>query len=301
MRPSPLRGNQQQYRLRQDVERLAGDIGERNLYRYAGLVAASEFIEQSFVQAGYQPKRHEYAALGKHFANIEAEITGRDYPREIILVGAHYDTAKGSPGANDNGSGVAAMLALARGYADKTLSRTLRFVAFTNEERPLLRTEKMGSRVYARRCRERGEDIKAMVSLETMAYCSEKQGSQWLSFFGLLYPNRANFIVLVANSRSKRLLDQSAASFRRDARVACETAMLPSFFPGAKSSDHWSFWKERYPALMVTDTAPLRYPYYHKPGDLPDKLRYDFLDEVVEGLKGVVADLATPGKLRSET
>jgi Zn-dependent M28 family amino/carboxypeptidase len=293
--PTPY-PNPQAERLREDIERLAGDIGERNLYCYTKLVAAADFIEKSFLQSGYQATRHKYEALGKTFANIEAEIRGRESPREIVLVGAHYDTARGSPGANDNGSGVAAMLALARAFAEKGLSRTLRFVAFTNEERPLLRSEKMGSRVYARRCRERGEKITAMLSIETIAYCSEKKGSQWLSLFGLLYPDRGNFIVLVANPASKRLLDQSSQSFRRHARVGCETAMLPSFFPGAKSSDHWSFWKEGFPALMITDTAPLRYPYYHKPDDTADKLRYDFLNEVVEGLKGVVADLVvSPG------
>jgi Zn-dependent M28 family amino/carboxypeptidase len=189
------------------------------------------------------------------------------------------------------------MLALARAFAEKDLSRTLRFVAFTNEERPLLRTAKMGSRVYARHCRERREQIIAMLSIETIGYCSEDRGSQWLSLFGLLYPSRGNFIVLVANIASRRLLGQCSDSFRRHADVDCQTATLPSFFPGAKSSDHWSFWKEGFPALMITDTAPLRYPHYHKPDDRPDKLRYDFLDDVVEGLQGVVADLVLrPGR-----
>jgi hypothetical protein len=277
--------------LREDVERLAGDIGERNLYRYDQLLAAADFIANTFGQSGYQVTRHEYEALGKTFANIQAEIRGRQLPHEIVVVGAHYDTARGSPGANDNGSGVAAVLALARVFAGKDLSRTLRFVAFANEERPLLRTKKMGSRVYARHCRERGEQIIAMLSVETIGYCCENRGSQWLSLFGLLYPSRGNFVLLVANIASKRLLGQCSDSFRRHADIRCETAALPSFVPGARSSDQWSFWKEGFPALMVTDTAPLRYPHYHKPDDMPDKLRYDFLDGVVEGLQGAVADL----------
>lgn len=278
--------------LRQAVDALAGGIGERNVYCYPKLCEAAAFIEQSFREAGYQPTRYEYHARGKSFANIEAEIRGQDSPHEIIIIGAHYDTARGSPGANDNGSGVAALLVLARSFANKRSSRSLRFVAFTNEERPFLRTALMGSRVYARQCRERAENIIAMLSLETMGYCSQKSGSQWLSFFGALYPSRGDYIVFVANPSSKELLKNVTQSFRRQTDISWQTATLPSFSPGAKSSDHWSFWKEGYPALMVTDTAPFRYPHYHKPSDTPDKLRYDFLNGVVEGLQGVVRDLA---------
>lgn len=277
--------------LRQAVDGLAGGIGERNVYCYPKLCDAAAFIEQSLREAGYQPMRQEYQARGKSFANIEAAIAGQAYPRDIVIVGAHYDTARGSPGANDNGSGVAAMLTLARSLVGKRCSRTLRFVAFTNEERPFLRTARMGSRVYARRCRERAENITGMLSLETIGYCSEKAGSQWLSLFGALYPNRGDFIVFVANPFSKELLKKATQSFGRQSEISWQTATLPSFSPGAKSSDHWSFWKEGYPALMITDTAPLRYPHYHKPSDTPDKLRYDFLNGVVEGLKASVWDL----------
>jgi Zn-dependent M28 family amino/carboxypeptidase len=149
----------------------------------------------------------------------------------------------------------------------------------------------MGSRVYAPRCRDRKENVTAMLSLETIGYCSQEKGRQWLSLFGLLYPSRGNFIVLVANRSSKRLLSEALRAFGHHTDIPCETATLPNTFPGANSSDHWSFWKESYPALMITDTAPLRYPYYHTPQDTADKLRYDFLAEVVRGLRGLVADL----------
>ena len=292
MKLSPKdRANRTSEQLRQDVERLAGDIGERNLHCYERLQAAADYIDSSFRQAGYRATRHEYDALGKTFANIDAEIRGRGAAREIVVIGAHYDTARGTPGANDNASGVAGMLALARAFAGQEISRTLRFVALTNEERPLLRTPKMGSRVYARRCRDKGENIVAMLSIETVGYCSEHKGSQFLSCFGLLYPSRGNFILLASNIASKPLLYRCAESFRRRAPIACETAALPGFLPGARSSDQWSFWKEGFPGLMITDTAPLRYPHYHKPDDTPEKLRYDFLNGVVEGLQAVVADL----------
>jgi Zn-dependent M28 family amino/carboxypeptidase len=282
---------QQQERIRQDVDRLAGVIGERNVYRYSRLCETAAFIEESFRESGYHPARQEYEAAGQNFANVEVEIVGRETPQEIVVIGAHYDTERGSPGADDNGSGLAAVLALSRSFAEKDVSRTLRFVAFTNEERPFLRTANMGSRVYARRCRERGEKIAAMLSLEMLGCYSETRGSQWLSFFGLLYPDRGNFLLFVANRSSRALLDRATDAFRRHTRLPYETITLPSFLPGARSSDHWSFWKEGYPALMLTDTAALRYRHYHKPTDTPDKLRYDLLAEAVDGANGLVSDL----------
>ena len=225
------------------------------------------------------------------FANIEIEIRGQDLAHEIIVVGAHYDTERGSPGADDNGSGVAAVLALSRWFADRKIRRTLRFVAFANEERPFLRTEKMGSRVYARRCRERGEKIVAMFSLEMLGCYSEERGSQWLSFFGLLYPSQGNFILFASNPSSRALLRQATQSFRQHTEVRYETITLPGFLPGARSSDHWSFWQEGYQALMLTDTAALRNRHYHKRSDTADKIDYAFLAGICEGVKGLLSDL----------
>jgi Zn-dependent M28 family amino/carboxypeptidase len=277
--------------LRRTVIELAGVIGERNVYQYSNLCQASDFIEHSFLDAGYRPIRQEYQASRKTFANIEVELKGENFPEEIIIVGAHYDSARGSPGANDNASGIAALLALCRSFAHKRISRTIRFVAFTNEERPFLRTPHMGSRVYASRSRARSEIVKAMFSLETIGYYSKEKGSQWLSFFGSVYPARGDFILFVANGFSRDLLNQTTESFPSHTDIPFETAILPSFAPGARSSDHWSFWKEGYPGLMVTDTAPLRYPHYHKPTDTPDKLRYDFLNGIVRGVQGVLFSL----------
>lgn len=287
-----IASDRQIVRLREDIAQLARDIGARNVYHYPQLVAAANLIEQWLRKAGLMPARQEYEAKGKLFANIEAEVRGAAAPAEIVIVGAHYDTDRDSPGANDNGSGIAALLTLARAFAHQPIGRTLRFVAFTNEERPFLRTAQMGSRVYAARCRERGEDVVGMICLETIACRFENRGSQRLSLFGLIAPTRGNFIALVSNRDSRLLLNQAADSFRKQASIPCETFTLPTNFPGAWSSDHWSFWKQGYPALMVTDTAPLRYPYYHTRKDTIDKLDYDFLAAVTEGVHAVVAHLA---------
>jgi Zn-dependent M28 family amino/carboxypeptidase len=278
-------------RLRHHVGQLASEIGERNLYQYDRLQAAADYIQNHLEDLGYTVSRQVYEAKERQFSNLEVEIPGRDRPDEIVIIGAHYDTDKKSPGANDNGSAIAALLELARAYAGKSFSRTMRIVAFTNEESPFTRTPKMGSRVYAGRCRERGENIVAMVCLETIGFSSDEKGSQRLSLMGLLLPTRGNFIALVGNADSIKLLSELDQLFHEKSDVPSEALTLPTNFPGAWSSDHWSFWKEDYPAVMVTDTAPLRYRQYHTPEDTPEKVNYEFLTRVVDGLERVVGEL----------
>jgi hypothetical protein len=279
--------------LRRDVIHLAEAIGPRNLYHYENLNEALRFIARSFIKAGLRPKLQTYAVKGKKFANIEVEILGTSRSDEIIVVGAHYDTHKDSPGANDNGSAVAALLELARyfGANHKSPERTLRLVAFTNEESPFTRRKTMGSRVYARECRRRGDKIVGMICLETIGCFRSEPGSQKLSLGGRLLPERGNFLALVANSDSSRLLGEVEEALSRNSRIAYESLTLPSNVPGAFSSDHRSFWQEGFPAIMVTDTAPLRYDPYHTRADTPEKVDYAWLDLVVEGLKNIVEDL----------
>ena len=182
-----------------DVRILGGEIGERNMARYPQLNAAADFIENSFARAGLVPRRDRYELQGLACHNIEAEIRGSS--PEIVLVGAHYDSVFGSPGANDNGSGVAAMLALARRFAQTPAQCTLRFVAFVNEEPPYFLSEQMGSFVYAGRCKARGDQISAMISLETIGYFSDAPHSQTYPApgLGVFYPSVGNFIGFVAN------------------------------------------------------------------------------------------------------
>ena len=278
--------------LRKDVETLAGEIGERNVFCYPRLAAAADFINQSFEDAGYAVRREGFEAAGQTCYNLEATITGTDQPDEIVVVGAHYDSVLGCPGANDNGTGVAAMLALARAFSGKKTSRTLRFVAFVNEEPPFFKTDQMGSMVYARGCRDRSENIVGMLSLETIGYFRDEAGSQhYPAPMGLFYPTTGNFIAFVGNRNSKKLVRQVVASFRRGVKFPSEGGALPNAVPGIDWSDHWGFWKMGYPALMVTDTAPFRYPYYHTPQDTPDKVDYEPFARMTAGLTLVVEDL----------
>jgi Peptidase family M28 len=274
-----------------DVQALAGNIGERNFRRYRELIAASDFIERSFSAAGLRPRRDRYDMRGQSFDNIETEIRGTQ--PEIVLIGAHYDSVLGSPGANDNGSGVAALLALARRFAGKPCLRTLRFVAFVNEEPPMFQSPEMGSYVYASRCRVAGDRIAAMISLETIGYYSDAPRSQSYPFpgLGLFYPTTGNFIGFVGNVPSRTLVREAIGQFRQHAQIPSQGAALPSGIPGVGWSDQWAFWQHGYRGIMITDTAPFRYPHYHSRSDMPDKLNYDTMARVVQGLEKVIDHL----------
>ncbi len=242
--------------LRRHIDALAGKIGDKNTLNYINLSAAADYIESALTDAGHTPRRQNFTADAKTCSNIEVQITGSTHPDEIVVIGSHYDSVYGSPGANDNCSAVAANLALARRFKDTRPDRTLRFLFFANEEMPFFQTDQMGSRVYAKSCRDKNENIVAMLSIETIGYYTDSPNSQKYPF-----PSQGGAI--------------------------------PEFIPGINWSDHDSFWQYNYPAIMVTDTAPYRYPYYHSPDDTIDKICFDHLTRVTSGLQSVIYDLAT--------
>jgi len=278
--------------LRASVQKLAGEIGERNMWHYPQLNAAADFIEDSFSRSGLRTRRDAYDMHGRQCHNIEAEVPGAH--REILLIGAHYDSVFGSPGANDNGTGVAATLALARRFAGKKPKHTLRFVTFVNEEPPYFLSDEMGSFIYAGRCKAHGDKISAMISLETIGYFSDAPHSQTYPSPGLgfFYPKVGNFIGFVSNVHSQALPRRVVRLFRKHAKIPSEGAALPAFIPGVSWSDQWSFWRHGYPGIMITDTAPFRYPHYHSSADTPDKLDYDRFTLVVSGVAEVIEELA---------
>lgn len=281
-------------RLENHIRVLGGEIGERNLWRPERLEAAASYVEREFQNLGFAVEAQEYVVDGKTVRNLEVEVKGVDESGKIILIGAHYDSAPGSPGANDNASGVAALIEIARLLAGKPVDRTVRFVAFVNEEPPLFMTERMGSLRYARRARQRGDNIVGMLSLETIGYYRQDKGTQAYPTLLLrpFYPSRGNFIAFVGNVSSRSLLRRCLASFRRHSAFPSEGLSAPAWVTGVDWSDHWSFWQEGYPAIMVTDTAVFRYPWYHSPGDTPEKVDYPAMAQVTVGLAGMVADMA---------
>ena len=275
------------------VHALAGRIGERNVYRRNAFERAGEYIKDELARSGYAPAALPFTAAGSEAVNIEAERPGST--NAILIVGAHYDSVAGCPGANDNASGVAAMIELARLLRDEKGKKAIRFVAFANEEPPFFMTEAMGSVVYARRCRTRGEEVVGMFSLETIGYYTTERGTQQYpgpSPFHRLYPDTGNFIGFVSNFASRTLMRHAGREFRRLARFPSEGVSAPAAIPGIGWSDHWAFWQQGYQAVMITDTAPYRYPHYHQPSDTPDKLNYDSYARVVMGLAHMFSALS---------
>lgn len=280
-------------RLATHVEALAGRIGERNIWRYPALVAAADYIDTTLSELGYQLTDEPFESQGRLVRNIVAEKRGESAAADIVLVGAHYDSVRGSPGANDNGSGVAALLELARLLTQERLARTVRFVAFVNEEAPFAYSSEMGSLVHARGAQARAERIRAMLSLETIGYYSDAPGSQHYPFpLSLFYPDTANFIGFVGNLASRDLVRRALRSFRQTTAFPAEGAAVPAWIRGVGWSDHWSFWQAGYPAIMVTDTAFFRYAQYHTEGDTADRIDYERTARVVGGLARVIATLA---------
>lgn len=282
--PPPLTEAQVALResLRRDVTALAGTIGERNVILIDRLNAAAAYIERELAAAGYRVVRQEYRVEGQLVANIEAELRGASKPEEIVVIGAHYDSVDGSPGADDNASGVAALLAIARAFARRPHACTIRFVAFVNEEPPYFMTPAMGSWVYVQ---QRRAGVVAMFSLESLAFYSDKPDSQeYPAGLKALYPTTANFIGFVSNVRSAPLLRRTIAAFREHATVASVGGAVPAGVPGVAWSDQWAFWEAGIPAVMITDTAVFRNPHYHRESDTVETLDRDRYTRVVDGL-----------------
>jgi hypothetical protein len=280
-------------RLEEHVRKLAEEIGERNFWHDEALGKAALYIQEVFQKLGYQVLTQEFPVERKTMSNIEVQLSGVSSPEEIVLLGAHYDSVLGSPGANDNATGTAAVLEMARLFRDRKLARTIRFVAFANEEPPFFYTELMGSRAYARRSRDQGERIVAMLSIETIGYYSDQKGSQRYPFpFRFFYPATANFIGFVGNISSRDLVYRCIASFREHVAFPSEGVAAPGWITGIGWSDQWSFWKAGYPAIMVTDTALYRYEDYHTSEDTLGKIDFARTARVVAGLAKVVAELS---------
>ncbi|CAB3803771.1 M28 family peptidase [Pararobbsia alpina] len=280
--------------LERHVNVLAGDIGERNVFRPEALRAAMDYIVQQWTRCGCAVMRQDYQARGVPCANIEVALPGCVQGDEIIVLGAHYDTVRNSPGADDNASGVAALLEIARMLQARSPRYTVRCVAFVNEESPFFFRGDMGSVRYARAARLREDRICLMLSLEMLGYYQDEPGTQkYPPLLRYFYPAHGNFIGFVSNLRSARRLRWVVDAFQASSSFPLEAAALPWWVPGVALSDHSSFWRQGYPAVMVTDTAYLRNPHYHTAHDIPATLDYGRMAEVTRGLAASVASLGS--------
>jgi len=292
--PTPLNASERAYEdeLRRTVTHLAAEIGERNADKKWELADATDWLAGELEAAGYTLRREGHEVDGIAAQNLEVEVRGARAGGEIVVVGAHFDSARGSPGANDNASGVAAVLSLARRFRTATPERTLRFALFVNEEPPYFQTENMGSLLYAKAALKRGDHIVAMLSLESLGIYSDAPGSQhYPKQIEGRFPSVGNFIAVVGNPASKDLVDLVSQGLSARSSIAAQGAALPEDLPGVGWSDHWSFWQVRVPAVMVTDTAQYRDAHYHRPTDTAERLDYGRMARVVAGLESVIAEL----------
>ena len=284
-----------QQRLEHHVDVLARQIGIRNCQdpqAYKGLEKSADYIGSIWKSQGYKVQEQSYD-VGREVKNLFIEKRGIANPDEIIVIGAHYDGVEDGPAANDNGLGVAALLEIS-GYLSRfPTARTVQLVAFVNEEPPFFQTETMGSRVYASDLGIHQKNVVGMISLETIGCYSNKKGCQQYPWpFSAFYPDTGNFITFVGNYGSREWVRICVGTFRKECIFHSEGIAAPGFIQGIGWSDHWSFWQEGYPALMVTDTAPYRYKYYHTAQDTLDKIDFVSMALVVEGLEKTVLRLA---------
>ncbi|MCA9776771.1 MAG: M28 family peptidase [Candidatus Eremiobacteraeota bacterium] len=267
--------------LESTVTILSEKIGERNLNHYPKLEQTRDYITRRLKKAGYEVELDEFK-VDQPVYNLVFTKPGNE---EILVIGAHYDSAPITPGANDNGSGVAVLLQLAERLKQVPMERTVRFVFFVNEEPPYFMGESMGSRVYAKRCAERKDKIVGMISLETMGYYSDVEGSQMFPPGIEGYPNTGNFLAFISEPNSQEFLQECLDHFQG---LPVESLVAPASIEGVSWSDHASFWEHGFPGVMVTDTAPFRYPHYHRKTDTADQLDYQKLGLAADGLETMI-------------
>ncbi len=278
--------------LRQVVTRIAGDIGVRTYRDRDRLERTATTISEQFTSFGYQVTKQPFVFGGNTYHNLIAELTGGSFPEALLIVGAHYDSVRTTPGADDNASGVAGLLGLARSLAGAQMKRTVRFVAFALEEWPVYRSSNMASYHYAKSLKENNERVEGMICLEMIGYFCDREGCQHypFPFMNRMFPRAGNFIAMVGNMRSKSFAERIAKYFQQGTDLPVVTLNAPAVVIGIDFSDHWSFGKFGYEALMVTDTAFYRNPHYHSPTDLPETLDYDRMSKVVEGLVAAIRE-----------
>ncbi len=276
------------------VKHLSHDIGQRSYLDMEKLNRAADYIEGKFRSYGCDSKRQPFEYLGNTYYNVYCEIKGAGNPKDgILVIGAHYDTVTGTPGADDNTSGIAGIIELARLTVSKPLQRTVRFVAFSLEEPPIFMTKNMGSYIYAKSLKNERIKVYGMISLEMLGYYSDRKNSQYypLPIFKWFYPDKGNFIAFVGNLSSRSFTMRVKKLFKSVSAMPVESLNAVSIIPGVNFSDHLNFWEFGYSAFMITDTAFYRNPNYHAPGDIAETLDYDRMTELVIGLYKAIGSL----------
>ncbi len=279
-------------RLRKDVERLCGELMPRDYGSPRNLDRIARWIGDEFRNAGLDVREQPYVVEGTTFRNVIGTRQGSDPGAGTVIVGAHYDTAGPLPGADDNASSVAALLELARTLPERRPRRTQVFAAFSTEEPPFFSTEAMGSHHFAQEIRNEGIDVELMIALDCVGYFSDEPRSQLvpLTLLRLYYPSEGDFIGVVGDTGAGQWIKKVKRGMRSADALPVLSFRGPSAIPGIDWSDHYWFRRLALPGVLVTDTAMMRNPNYHRPTDLPETLDFEKIAGVVQGLHGVLQD-----------
>lgn len=260
-------------RLRQHLRALIGTPEPRNYLHLASLNQAASYIEQELTAAGARLSDQPYEVGGQIYRNVIGSFGPADGPR--LIVGAHYDVCGEQPGADDNGSGVAALLELAHLLGQQpALKYRIDLVAYTLEEPPFFRTKNMGSYIHAKSLHEQNVPVLGMVALETLGYYDDRKGSQDYPFgpLRLIYGSRGNYLTVAQKFGNGQFGRQFARRCKMTAALPVRRFKAPAWLPGIDFSDHLNYWQFGYSALLVTDTAFYRNKHYHEPTDTLDRL-----------------------------
>lgn len=268
---------------RKIISHLAEDIGERSLNRYDNLLRAGDFIKKYFEEYGHKPKEESFTVNAKKVSNIIAEIKGYEDPEKIIILGAHYDTVEGTPGADDNASAVAGLLEIYRLASRFRFRKTVRFAAFTLEEPPHFSSEEMGSMVHAKGCKARKENIELMICLEMIGFackrCLQKFPNDEMK---KKYPPYGDYLAVAATPSMSEHVYAWKKRYNAHAKHKIYDMIAPASIPGIDLSDHSSFIKNGFPAIMITDTGYYRNSNYHQSSDTADTINHDFLCDNIQ-------------------
>lgn len=279
-------------RLQEHVEMLSGTLAPRDYKNHHNLEKTAGYISNHFARAAAQISEQVYEVHHRKYRNVIATF-GPETPSRIVI-GAHYDSYKNTPGADDNASGVAGLIELAVLLGRAELEQRVDLVAYTLEEPPFFRSGDMGSARHAALLRQEGVDIEAMLCLEMIGYFSDVADSQHFpsALIGFLYPDKGNFIAVIGATNDRKLAKQVKISMRSATDLPVHAMCAPQGFPGLDFSDHLNYWKNGYRAVMITDTAFLRNARYHHPLDTSDTLDYQRMAKVVLGVYEAVIRLA---------
>ena len=279
--------------LRDHVKTLTVTIGERSVGLPANLKETAAYIKSFYNAIGMSVNSQPYSYADFAVENIITEISFSPHAKYRFLVGAHYDSVAGTVGADDNASAIAVQLETARHLAalkgKEKLNLTVKFVSFTLEEPPAYNTRHMGSRMYAKQARKDNEQIDGMICLEMVGYTCYEPGCQDYPFplMFMDYPKEGNFIGIVNNFKSRDFAKRLVEQFQKNSQLPLVKLTVPFngwVMPAIRLSDHASFWDQGFKAVMVTDSAFYRNPYYHTASDTMDKLDFEFMAELVESL-----------------